>query len=704
MTAFAHIISRARALAVAAVVAALPLGAVAQTPGSLIADRITLNGKILTANGNVTAFADGIRLTARQIQYDGSTDQLTISGPIVLTSPDGTVLTATQAQLSQGLQRGLLQGARLILDRRLQLAAARADRDGTLTQLTSVAATSCQVCPGREPLWSIRAGRVVHDSDAKRLWFEQAQIRVRSQPILTLPQMSLPAPGNTRSTGLLRPAISSSAQLGPTLRLPYFWVLSDSDDLTLEPWISQRAASLGLRYRRGFENGWLTGTGLISAPYAGGDPRGYLRISGAAALAEGWHLDGELAAVSDRQVPLDFALPEREEMRSYLRLTRITGRQLSFANLSMYQPLANGESSWTDPMITARLTHQNRHAIAGGLLRWGVSADGYLRRSGVPGSGEDGLRVGADAAFSRNWIFGPGVEARLTTAARIDGFAYADSLRASGMRGQGAAQLALAWPLIRKTAAATHVIEPIAALSYSAVIGTAPANEDSTRARLDSGGFDRIWHGPGEDMIARGARATLGASWTMTTQTQRLRMMVGGILYDQPTGFARSSGLDGMSPGWLAEIGYQMQLNAGGAVTFDARAISAGSALQQIEAQLGWNSARFSLDASHLFLAQDPAIGRNTDLSWFKIGAAWQATPSWNFSGNATYDIASNSPVSARLGADWRNECVSLGISASHSFATLSNVTPRTDYGINFSVEGFSTSTSGLRATRSCSN
>ena len=47
-----------------------------------------------------------------------------------------------------------------MLDRQLQLAANRVDRAGGLTALTGAAASSCQVCPGRAPLWEIRLDEI----------------------------------------------------------------------------------------------------------------------------------------------------------------------------------------------------------------------------------------------------------------------------------------------------------------------------------------------------------------------------------------------------------------------------------------------------------------------------------------------------------------------------------------------------------------
>ena len=44
---------------------------------------------------------------------------------------------------------------------------------GTVTALSGTAAPSCQVCPGRNPLWEIRAGQIIHDEEARQAYLEE---------------------------------------------------------------------------------------------------------------------------------------------------------------------------------------------------------------------------------------------------------------------------------------------------------------------------------------------------------------------------------------------------------------------------------------------------------------------------------------------------------------------------------------------------
>ena len=92
-----------------------------------------------------------------------------------------------------------------MLDRQLQLAAvAGAPRGGRYTQLDRVAVTSCQVCgDNRTPLWQIRADRVVHDEQARQIYFDNAQLRVLDCRCFWLPRLRLPDPTLARARGFL---------------------------------------------------------------------------------------------------------------------------------------------------------------------------------------------------------------------------------------------------------------------------------------------------------------------------------------------------------------------------------------------------------------------------------------------------------------------------------------------------------------------
>ncbi|NBT31839.1 MAG: hypothetical protein EBT13_08050 [Rhodobacteraceae bacterium] len=86
-----------------------PISAHAQMAAGLIADNVTVTAdNQLMAQGNVEVLYDGTKLSAAAIVYDQATDSLTIEGPILIRTADGTILTATRATLDPRLENGIL--------------------------------------------------------------------------------------------------------------------------------------------------------------------------------------------------------------------------------------------------------------------------------------------------------------------------------------------------------------------------------------------------------------------------------------------------------------------------------------------------------------------------------------------------------------------------------------------------------------------
>ena len=250
----------------------LPLGALAQEteeaarPAVLVADEVLVTtDRELIARGNVEVFQGPGRMEAPEIRYSRSTGELTITGPIRLQDGEQITILADAADLSPDLRSGLLTGARMVIDQHLQITAAQVERvDERYNQMYKVAATSCRVCGSQVPLWQIRAKRVIHDKEARQIYFENATFRLGNVPLFYLPRLRLPDPTVDRATGFLRPSVQSNSDLGTGLKLPYFIVLGEDRDLLLTPYVSPETTTLELRYRQAFVNGDIEFEGAVS--------------------------------------------------------------------------------------------------------------------------------------------------------------------------------------------------------------------------------------------------------------------------------------------------------------------------------------------------------------------------------------------------------------------------------------------------------
>ncbi|TNC52764.1 LPS-assembly protein LptD [Rubellimicrobium rubrum] len=674
----------------------LPAVAVAQDSAVLVADRLFVTAdERLVASGNVQALYEGTTLSAAQVTYDRAADRLTIEGPILIRDPDGTVLTAERAELDPRLEDGLLRGARLVLDRQLQLAANRIDRVGGLTALTGTAVSSCQVCPGRAPLWEIRAEQVVHDEVAQQLFFDNARFLIRGVPILWIPRLRLPDPTNVRATGLLIPRVRTTDQLGLGIKLPTFIEIGPSRDLTLVPYLSPHTRTLEARYRQAFLAGTLEVNGATSNDDLKEGPRGFVSVDGAFDLGDRLDLAFSGTAVSDEAYLLDYGYSDLDRLDSSVRLSRVGETALFLGEITHIRSLRDDDAEEEAlPPVLGALSWDKRLAAMGGTAT--LRADLESFRRGAEGDIEDRrdvTRAGAAAGWRRDVIWGPGLVVEGEARGALDAYRVNDDPDRPGslLRATPAAAATLRWPVVRHGGGGvSDLIEPVASLGWSGVYGDLPPNEDSRLPEFDEANLFALTRFPGEDAAEEGGRLSVGLSWTRQGPGFASTLALGRVLRTESVEASDASGLSGTASDWL--LGGQLDLEGGFAL--DARTLLAGSLsdfdIGKTEARVDWSNRAINLSAGFLYLPADPAESRPDRAAEWTIDAAWTPSERWTVRADARYDAANAQPARAGLGLGWRNECVEVDVSVARRYTSTDDVEPSTSFGLGVNLNGFS--------------
>lgn len=674
-----------------------PAGAVAQDAATLVADSVRLNGQDqLIASGNVEVFHGGTSLRAARIIYDQRADELTIEGPIVIRDADGSILTADRATLDPRLENGLLLGARLVLEQQLQLAANQINQsEGRYTQLYKTAATSCQVCGDIPPLWEIRAERVVHDSQEKQLYFDNATLLLRGLPVFWVPQMRLPDPTLDRATGFLIPRQRNTSQLGSGFKLPYFVTLGDHRDITLTPYASPETRTLEFVYRQAFVHGDLRVEGAVSDDTLVPENRSYLFAEADFDLADGYRLAFDIEAVSDPAYLLDYGYSGKDRLDSAIALLKVTDSSLSQSNFTYYQTLRDEESNSTLPPIVAESQFETRFQPGfGGVLTWGGSIDTAYRYSNEDGpDGRDVTRAGLHGNWRRDQVLDSGIVTSAQFGTRADIYAvHNDSdYEHAELRLVPSAALTLRYPLAKLTGAGTsHLIEPTLMLGWAEAYGIDAPNEDSTRSELDRANLFDPQRFTGEDAVETGVQAAVGLTWSRVSAGGTTSLLTFGRIVrdDAVAQFTPSSGLDGATSDWL--IGGQ--ITAPGGFIIETRTLMDDDAeLTRADNRVAWRNDEVSLSASHIWQATDPVESRFDTVSEWTLDADFVLSDAWSMTMDARYDVAADRPVRAGVGFEWRNECVIIDVSASRRYTSSSTVEPTTTFGLSGTLTGFST-------------
>ncbi len=636
-----------------------PVTLFAQGTANLVADRVTVtaDGRLI-AEGNVVAYYDGTRLSAARITYDQNADNLIIEGPILIVAPDGTILTADRADLDPQLENGLLRGARLVLDQQMQLAANRIERvDGRFSALRQVAVTSCQVCGTRAPLWEIRAESVVHDEQARQLYFENATLRIRGVPIFWLPLMRLPDPTLERATGFLIPSIRTTDQLGVGLRAPYFITYGDSRDLTLTPYISPNTTTLEAQYRQAFLRGDLNVEGAISRDsIQSGQTRGYLFADGSFGLDRGFVLAFNVETVSDPSYLLDYGYADLDRLSSSISLTRVQDASLFQSDLTYYESLRDDEQDSTLPPFVAALSWERREALdgVGGILTLSSGIETFVRPGSADGTdGRDVTRFGISGDWRRDWISPQGIVAEAAVRLDLDAYAVNDDpdYGPDVLRAGPAAAVTLRWPLIRSggNGGASQLVEPVVSFGITDSFGDPVPNEDSTLVEFDEANLLALTRFPGEDAREDGARATIGVNWTRMSPTSGSSTLTFGRIFrsDAVEGFSQGSGLSGLTSDWLVAG----QIDLWGGFALNARTLLGENFdFGRTEARLDWANQRLALTAAYVFIPEEADADQPDTVSEWTLDATYQISERWTVQANGRYDLAIDAPARAGFG------------------------------------------------------
>ncbi|MDP5362675.1 MAG: LPS-assembly protein LptD, partial [Paracoccaceae bacterium] len=266
------------------------------------------------------------------------------------------------------------------------------------------------------------------------------------------------------------------------------------------------------------------------------------------------------------------------------------------------------------------------------------------------------------------------------------------------------AGVTLRWPMARQGAeGTTHLLEPTVSLGWAELYGGTPPNEDSTRTELDRANLYAISRYAGDDAVETGAQVAAGLTWTrygaagVTSSLSFGRIMRA----DAATGFTPSSGLDGQQSDWLVAG----QLIAPGGFLIDARSLwDETDGLRVADSRINWQNDTLTLRANFLWLGPDAQEDRTGTKSEWTLSAESKLSETWSLDVDARYDLVTDRPVRAGIGLRWRNECVTVDVSASRRFTSSSTVESSTTFGLSGTIGGFSTGRAAGGIATGCGN
>ena len=106
--------------------------------------------------------------------------------------------------------------------------------EGNKTVISKGVFTTCKkndTCPP----WQLISNEIKHNKKKKTIYYKNAWLKIYDKPVFYFPKFFHPDPTVKRQSGFLMPAFTSSSNIGTSFNLPYFHVISENKDLTMQP-------------------------------------------------------------------------------------------------------------------------------------------------------------------------------------------------------------------------------------------------------------------------------------------------------------------------------------------------------------------------------------------------------------------------------------------------------------------------------------
>lgn len=507
-------------------------------PVLFTADELTNDRElgIITARGSVEIMQGERVLLADTVSLNQKTETVTATGNIKLLEPTGEVIFADYVELTNEMKDGVIEQIRILMDQNARLVANGARRTGgNTTELAKAVYSPCSVCeddPERDPLWQIKASRVIHDQKKRRIEYRDATLEMWGVPVAYTPYFEHPDPTVKRETGFLYPEFGSNSNTGYFYRVPFFWAIAEDKDATIDPvFTTDEGIVYSGEYRQRFISGEFNFSGSLAiADREVGDPfvtevrkdqiRGHIFSDAKFDIDDQWRTGFDVERSTDQTYlrRFNFFGPSDSTLESNAYIEGFNHRNYMAANGYLFQDTRLGKRP-DSPVIFPLLDYRGLGDIDRYGGRW--SLDGNFRYLYQEDKSEN-QRLSFDMGYEIPFTSPLGFVTTIETNLRMDAYNTNHFIRfdeagrrtEDGFSGRVVPEFKIDWryPFVRPDSSGQTVIEPVVAL-FAAPDGGNPAgiaNDDSVVVELDETNLFEQNRTPGLDRVEGGLRLAYG--------------------------------------------------------------------------------------------------------------------------------------------------------------------------------------------------
>jgi LPS-assembly protein len=638
-------------------------------------------------------------MRADEVIYDERTGVVTAAGSIKIRDPQGNVLSAEEIELTDTLKEGFVTNVRLLLDDGSRVAALDGERKGSKTRFNKAVYSPCHVCTESEtPLWQIKAVKVIHDQEKKRLYYDDAYLEVLGLPILYLPYLSHPDPSVEKASGFLVPEFRQSRELGFVFEAPYFWNIDPHQDITLTPIItSEEGPVLGAEYRRHLGIGQLKASGSLTyvderdnfnVKTGREELRGHFFTDGFVNLNDRWRTSYDVRWASDDTYLRRYDISNDDTLRSRASVEGFFGRSYFEARTFAFQGLRVEDIAGLTPFTLPEVNYfyESNPLWHSGRVQFQANALALYRTSGA-----DTQRVSLKTAWDMPHIFANGVKTNVNASVRGDFYHVNDALETDnpifagreGTEGRFLPRLTLdaSWPLINSLGSWTQLVEPLIQVVVAKDGGNPIGipNEDSRSFDLDDSNLFSPDRYSGLDRWEGGIRATYGARWSVQGGGVETDFLIGQSIRfnENSVRFPEGTGLDGNFSDIVGRLGvtFAEQFEVGYGFRLDKDSLD----IRRNEVDLSLSGESYRVTAGYIRLNRDFQINDLEDREEIRLTGLYRINENWSVTGGTIQDLTTGrDPISQSLGVIYSDECLELRMNYRKNFTNDRDFDPGT--------------------------
>ncbi len=198
----------------------------------VFANEVVENGNITNITGGIVLEYEGDLLSGKSAIYDKSNNTIIIKDSVSYIPKSGKNIKANELKVNLNNDHIVFKDFFQIDKDDVWISSVVAKKEEEKYKFTNAIFSSCQV---DNPDWLIGFDKAEYDTKDRVLRLEDAKVYVKDVPVFYFPYIYIPLNTKERRSGFLRPIYGNIENEGFLYDQPYFWAISKSQDLEINP-------------------------------------------------------------------------------------------------------------------------------------------------------------------------------------------------------------------------------------------------------------------------------------------------------------------------------------------------------------------------------------------------------------------------------------------------------------------------------------